>query len=93
MSSTGVSVNFSVPNSLNEDGEDIAIDIKMNGIKDFEPDSILASVPELKKTIDARNALKALKGPIGNVPGLRKALKTMLENPESREQLKKELGL
>jgi type VI secretion system protein ImpB len=93
LSSTGVSLNFSVPNKLNVEGEDIAVDLKMDSIKDFEPDSILAAVPELKKTIDARNALKALKGPIGNVPGLRKTLKAMLENPESREQLKKELGL
>ena len=93
LTTTGVSVNFTVPNRLDENGEDIAVNLSMTSMKNFEPDSILASVPELKKTIDARNALKALKGPIGNVPGLRKALKAMLEDPDSREKLKLELGL
>jgi type VI secretion system protein ImpB len=90
---TGVSLNFTVPNKLHKEGEDIAVNLDVSSMKDFEPDSILSAVPELKKTIEARNALKALKGPIGNVPGLRKTLKSMLENPETRAQLKQELGL
>lgn len=89
----GVNLNFTVENHLDEGGEDIDVSLNVKSMKDFEPDSILEAVPELRKTIEARNALKALKGPIGNVPGLRKTLKLMLENPEQRDQLKKELGL
>lgn len=89
----GVTLNFSIENHLTDGGENIDVHLPVSKIKDFEPDSILDAIPELRKTIEARNALKALKGPIGNVPGLRKTLKLMLENPDKRDQLKHELGL
>jgi len=93
ISKVGVNLSFTVENHLDDGGEDIEVDLSVNRMKDFEPDSILDTIPELRKTIEARNALKALKGPIGNVPNLRKTLKLMLENPETRSQLKDELGL
>jgi len=89
----GVNLNFSITNHLTDGGENIDVSLPIRSVKDFEPDSILDAIPELRKTIEARNALKALKGPIGNVPGLRKTLKLMLENPDKRDQLKNELGL
>ncbi len=89
----GVNLNFTVENHLAEGGEDLEVNLNIQRMKDFEPDAILEAIPELQKTIEARNALKALKGPIGNVPNLRKTLKLMLENPETRDQLRDELGL
>jgi type VI secretion system protein ImpB len=91
--SVNVNLDFMVKNRLVTDGDDLNVNLNIAGMKDFAPDSILENVPELKKTIELRNALKALKGPIGNVPSLRKTLKVLLENDEKRDQLKKELGL
>ena len=93
LSATGVQLNFTVPNMLTKDADDIDVNLNVNSMKDFEPDAILEAVPELKRIMEARNALKALKGPNGNVPAMRKALKALVENPESREQLRKELEL
>ena len=65
----------------------------MSSLSDFSPDNIVNSVPELKKLLELREALTAVKGPLGNVPAFRARVAELLENDESREQLLKELNL
>ncbi|MCG6507004.1 type VI secretion system contractile sheath small subunit, partial [Vibrio parahaemolyticus] len=60
---------------------------------DFSPDSVASQVPELKKLIELREALVALKGPLGNIPAFRERLQDMLNSEESREKLLAELSL
>ena len=60
---------------------------------DLSPDNIAAQVPELKKMLELREALVALKGPMGNIPAFRAQLQALLDNEETREQLIQELGL
>ena len=73
--------------------EQLAVDLKFQSLKDFEPDQIVAKVPELAKMMELREALKALKGPLGNVPEFRKKLQEMITDDGARERLLKELGL
>ena len=62
-------------------------------LDDFSPEGIVAQVPELKKLLDLRAALTALKGPLGNVPAFRKKIQALLGDAEGRQKLMKELGL
>ena len=50
-------------------------------------------MPELKKLIELREALVALKGPLGNVPAFRSKLQELLDNDSAREKLLAELEL
>jgi type VI secretion system protein ImpB len=50
-------------------------------------------IPELKKLMTLREALMALKGPLGNTPSFRKAIEQALANDESRARVLAELGL
>jgi type VI secretion system protein ImpB len=43
--------------------------------------------------MDLRNALTALKSPLGNKPGFRKKLEAMLKDEGSRSKLMSELGI
>ena len=89
-----LSLKIAVPNKLAKaEGEEMAVNLKFNSLKDFEPDQIVAKVPELAKLMELREALKALKGPLGNVPEFRKKLQDMIQDPGARERLLKELGL
>lgn len=91
----GLTLSLSVENKLADDAapdERLAVNLKFESIRDFEPDAIVEQVDELRQLIALREALKALKGPLGNLPDFRKKLQQLVQDDEAREQLLKELG-
>ena len=94
MSDLGLKLEFSVENKMSSTKTDaINISLDINSLSDFEPDSIIEKVDELKAVLELRDALKALKGPIGNSPQMRKQIRQILDDDASRTVLKRELGL
>ncbi len=83
-----------VQDTLREDDPDatLNVNLKFESLQDFEPDAIVQKVPELKKLAELREALTALKGPLGNMPAFRKALGELIEDADNRDALLKELG-
>lgn len=91
-----LSLQLSVPNRLSDtaaEGEQLPVSLKFESIRDFEPDALVDQVPELQQLIALRDALKALKGPLGNVPDFRKQLQSLIEDAGARERLLGELGV
>ncbi|MBU2707997.1 type VI secretion system contractile sheath small subunit [Zooshikella marina] len=89
-----LAIDIAVPNTLSEnEDDDMGLSLKFENIRDFEPESIVKQVPELNQLLELRNALVALKGPLGNAPAFRKAIQNVLNDADSREKLLKELGL
>jgi type VI secretion system protein ImpB len=87
-------VTLSVPDRLSGDaGANLSVNLKFKKLADFGPEAIAEQVPELRKLMELRNALTALKGPLGNVPAFRKKIQALLEDKEARARLLEELGL
>lgn len=94
LAQAGIERNVSVPSVLNgASGARMDVTLKVKSMADLSPDNIAAQVPELKKMLELREALVALKGPMGNIPAFRAQLQALLDNEETREQLIQELGL
>lgn len=94
MSSMNLNVQTSVKNTLVEgDDEELPVDLKFRNLKDFEPENVARQVPELNKLLALREALNALRGPLGNVPAFRKKIQELVEDDASREKLLNELNL
>ncbi|SFS24390.1 type VI secretion system contractile sheath small subunit [Pseudomonas sp. NFACC42-2] len=90
-----LSLTLNVPNRL-QDGaevEDLAIQLRINSMRDFNPANLVEQIPELHKLMALREALMALKGPLGNTPSFRKAIEQALADDESRARVLAELGL
>jgi type VI secretion system protein ImpB len=89
-----LSLSFAVANRLHDDAsDDLAVALRLNSMKDFNPASLVEQVPELKKLMELRDALVALKGPLGNTPAFRKAIESVLADDDARERVLGELGL
>ncbi|MBM4133362.1 MAG: type VI secretion system contractile sheath small subunit [Nitrospira sp.] len=90
-----LSLDLSVPNRLDEKAKDeqLAVKMKFESLKDFEPDAIVEKVPELKNLIALRDALKALKGPLGNVPEFRKKIQELVKDEGTKQRLLSELDI
>lgn len=87
-------VDINVPDKLSgEEGAELSMSLKFKSMKDFTPEGVLQQVPELQRLMELRNALTALKSPLGNKPEFRKKLQALLEDDDSRKKLMAELGL
>ncbi len=94
LESLDLSVDMAVPNRLQGDGDkDLDVSLRLRSLHDFTPQGIAAQVPELRKLLELRDALSALKSPLGNRPEFRKRIQAMLSDAGVRERLQAELGL
>jgi type VI secretion system protein ImpB len=90
-----LNLTFAIPNRLQEEpgDEELPVQLRINSMKDFNPAHLVEQVPELKKLMELRDALMALKGPLGNAPAFRKAIESALADDDARERVLGELGL
>ena len=95
MKGYNLKMTFSVPNELEENSEaaELPIELSFKSMKEFGPESIATQVPELNSLLELRQALLALKGPLGNVPAFRKKIQKILNEDDSRSQIMQELGM
>jgi type VI secretion system protein ImpB len=91
-----LSVDFNVKDRLSPDaqeGDEVPVHLQIKSIKDFQPEQVARQVPELKSLLEIREALVAMKGPLGNVKNFSKKLKEVLADDAARERLMKELKI
>jgi len=94
MAKQNLAVDVAVPDRLSGDKDaSLAMKLQFKSLGDFTPEGIVNQVPELKKLLELRSALTALKGPLGNIPAFRKKIQSLLGDDKARQQLMQELGL
>lgn len=87
MQKMNISSKFSVKNTLGTDSEELYVNLNISSMKDFSPDSIAKQIPQLNKLIQLREALVALKGPMGNIPAFRKAVLDAVKDKNTKDRL------
>lgn len=91
-----LSLTLAVPDKLDPKAApdaQLSMNIDFQSMNDFSPDAIVDKVPELKQMIELRDALKALKGPLGNIPDFRKKVQELVQDEGVRARLMTELGV
>jgi type VI secretion system protein ImpB len=88
-------LNISVANKLSDDpkADDLSLELNFKAMDDFSPDNLARSFPEVSKLMELRDALRALKGPLGNVAQFRRHLEQVVQDDTARAALLKELNI
>jgi type VI secretion system protein ImpB len=82
-----------VENKLSAEGGTMPVELRFNGIEDFEPARVLDQVPSLKALLETRNRLRDLMSKADRSEELEKLLETVLKNPADLSKISAELGL
>jgi type VI secretion system protein ImpB len=94
MAEQNLSLDMNVADKLSgNENDEMSVRLKFKNLKDFTPEGVAEQVPELRQLMQLRNALTALKGPLGNIPKFRKKIQELLGDDAARERLMKELGM
>jgi len=94
MAEQKLNLTYNVKDTLSEEQDsELTVNLKFRRLSDMEPEAIASQVPELKKLLDLRAALTALKGPLGNEKAFRNKIQQILGDPGQRNKLINELGL
>jgi type VI secretion system protein ImpB len=91
MAEQKLGVEVAVPDRLSGDG-DLGVSLKFETLKDFTPPGIAEQVPELKDLLAMRDALVAVRGPLGGFPKFRRTVEAILKDPEKVARLMGELS-
>ncbi len=78
-------------NTLAGEGE-LPVQLEFKTINDFGPEAVAKQVPEMAKMLELREALNALKGPLGNIPAFRKKIQALIQDEATRAAILAELG-
>jgi type VI secretion system protein ImpB len=89
-----LALDLTVPDLLSkEEGSQMAVHLEFESLKDFEPDQLVQKVEPLRKLMELREALKAVKSPIANIPAFRKQVQALMDDQDARDALFQELGI
>jgi len=88
MQSFNLSLDLSVPDRISGEGE-MPVSLRFGTLKDFRPEAIARQVPHLKKLMELREAMKALRPAMGD-KAKQQELLNAIKDPAVRDQI---LGL
>jgi type VI secretion system protein ImpB len=88
MKDMGISLNFSVENTIDPDREeDLPISLSIDSIKSFSPDKVAEQVPKLKGLLTLKTLISEMQTNVDNRKELRKLLDELMSNPENLEKV------
>jgi type VI secretion system protein ImpB len=94
MEKQDLSLSFVVPDRLSgQPGATLTVNLPIRTDRDLSPDHIAAQVPELQALLEIREALKWLRGPLGNKREFRRRIEASLKDEKLRQRLFQELGI
>ena len=92
MAQLGPEVTLRVDNTMQDDGKEIAVNLKFESMDDFAPARVAEQVPQLKQLVDTRDKLRDLLTKVDRSPDLESILEETLTDTSKIAKLAEELG-
>ena len=91
MSTMAPGANMRVANKLQDDGSEMAVNLKFNSMDDFEPNRIVNQVDPLKRLKETRDKLRDLLAKADRSENLEQMLEKILADEEAVKKLHSEI--
>lgn len=88
-----VGMTMQVDNVVKPENKELAVNLRFDSMKDFEPEQVARQIPELRELLELREALTELKGPLSQNAEFRKRLQKLLDDERERSSILDEIGL
>jgi type VI secretion system protein ImpB len=85
-------VSMKVENTLADDGSQMAVNLQMKSMEDFEPGNIVNQVEPLRKLLETRDKLRDLMTKVDRSEDLEGLLEKVLKNNDEMKKLAGEIG-
>jgi type VI secretion system protein ImpB len=82
---------IAVPNTLIDDGGDLAVTLDFKSMKDFGPEAVARQIPELQTLLAMRNLLRDLKSNLLDNTTFRRELERILKDQSLSQNLREDL--
>lgn len=86
-------LEMKVPNTLKDDGSEMAVQLAFKSMEDFEPSKVARQVEPLRKLLETRDKLRDLLTKIDRSEDLEEILERVLQNTDELKKLSSELGV
>ncbi|ASG25148.1 MULTISPECIES: type VI secretion system contractile sheath small subunit [Nitrospirillum] len=86
------SLSLRVRNELEDDGSEMAVELKFSSLEDMEPGQIVRQVPALRKLLETRNQLRDLLTKADRSTQLEDLLESILQDDTQLRKLSQQLG-
>ncbi|MEC4592366.1 type VI secretion system contractile sheath small subunit [Nitrospirillum amazonense] len=86
------SLSLHVRNELEDDGSEMAVELKFSSLEDMEPGQIVRQVPALRKLLETRNQLRDLLTKADRSTQLEDLLESILQDDTQLRKLSQQLG-
>lgn len=86
-------LNIRVENTLQDDGSELAVQLKFNSMEDFDPGRIVKQVEPLRKLLETRDKLRDLLSKVDRSEDLENILERVLQNSDQLKTLSTDLGV
>lgn len=88
-----VGMTLQVDNVVKPENKELAVNLRFDSMRDFEPEQVARQIPELRELLELREALTELKGPLSQNAEFRKRLQKLLDDENQRSSILDEIGL
>jgi type VI secretion system protein ImpB len=93
MADAAPALQYSVNNTLADDGSKLRVGLEFKSLEDFEPARVAEQVPPLKELLDMRKRLDEVLAKISTNQQLEGLLQDVLANTDKVKDLAKQMGL
>jgi type VI secretion system protein ImpB len=93
LSALAPELRLKVAATLVRDDSKLNCELKFRSLADFSPDGVANQIPVLRRLLELRNNLAALRAKLSNNDKLQERLSDLLNRPEMLQQVKDQEGL